>query len=257
MDSPFSHFSRHFDFPEIAHVPALKAFEWVGRGWQDLRQSPMASLGHGFLVTMLMVFATELAYGRPFLFTAMASGFLLAGPLFALCFYEISRAHEAGEATGFGAAFYAWRRNTRSVALFGLILAIIVIAWERVSAILFALLYGGGMPAMETFMEDVFLSGRYPMLVAAFLLVGAVFALFVFCIAVVSLPMMMHRGTDVATAMATSVRAVAANPFATLLWAIVIVVLTAFGFATSLFGMVLVMPVLGHASWHAYRDMVR
>lgn len=150
MDSPFSHFSRHFDFPEIAHVPALKAFEWVGRGWQDLRQSPMASLGHGFLVTMLMVFATEFAYGRPFLFTAMASGFLLAGPLFALCFYEISRAHEAGEATGFGAAFYAWRRNTRSVALFGLILAIIVIAWERVSAILFALLYGGGMPAMET-----------------------------------------------------------------------------------------------------------
>lgn len=257
MDSPFSHFFPHAHLPEVAHVPALKAFDWLGRGWQDLRASPAASLGHGLLVTILMVFAAEFAYGRPFLFMAMVSGFVLLGPIFAMSFYEISRAHEAGEAASFGSAFDAWSRNPRATVLFGLILAVSVIAWERISAMLFAVLYGGGMPSMGTLMEDVFLSGRYPMLTAVILLVGAVFALLVFCIAVVTLPMIMHRNADVPTAMATSVRAVAVNPFASLLWAALIVMLMAAGFATSLFGMVLVMPLLGHATWHAYRDMVR
>lgn len=257
MDSPFSHFSWHFDFPEVAHVPVLKPFEWVGRGWQDLRASPIASLGQGALVTMLMVFAVQFAYGRPFLFAAMVSGFLLIGPLFAMCFYEISRALEAGETASFGGAFNAWSRNPRGTAIFGLILAGSVVLWERVSAMLFALLYGGGIPSMESFMEDVFLSGRYPNLVGAFLVVGAVFAVVMFSLSVVSLPMMMHRGCGVRAAVAASVKAVAANPLAALLWALVIVALTAVGFATSLFGMVLVMPLLGHASWHAYRDMVR
>lgn len=256
MDSPFSHFFTHAHLPEVVHVPAQKAFEWLGRGWQDMRASPAASFGHGLLVTMLMVFAAELAYGRPFLFAAMVSGFVLVGPILAMTFYEISRAHEVGETASFGGAFDAWNRNPRATALFGLILAVAIFAWERVSAMLFALLYGGGVPSMGAFMEDVFLSGRYPMLTAAILLVGTVFALLVFCIAVVTLPMIMHRNADVLTAMATSLRVVAVNPFACLLWAVLIVMLMAVGFATSLFGMLLVMPLLGHATWHAYRDMV-
>ncbi len=251
------HFFPHAHLPEINHVPSLKAFEWLGRGWQDLRKSPAASLGHGFLVTMLMVIAAELAYGRPFLFAAMVSGFLLVGPILAMTFYEISRAHEAGETASFGGAFDAWSHNPRATGLFGLILAIAVVAWERISAMLFSLIFGGAVPSMNLFMEDVFLSGRYPTLAAALVLVGFVFAALVFCIAVVTLPMIMHRDTDVLTAMATSVKAVAVNPAASLLWAALIVILMAVGFATSLFGMLVVMPLLGHATWHAYRDMVR
>lgn len=251
------HFLPHAHLPEINHVPGLKAFEWLGRGWQDLRMSPAASLGHGLLATMLMVVAAEFAYGRPYLFAAMVSGFVLIGPILAMGFYEISRAHEAGETASFGAAFNAWSHNPRATALFGLILAVGVLAWERICAMLFSLILGGSVPSMSAFMEDVFLSGRYPMLTAAILLVGAVFALLVFCVAVVTLPMIMHRDADVLTAMATSLKAVAANPFATLLWAALILALMTVGFVTSLFGMLVVMPLLGHATWHAYRDMVR
>jgi uncharacterized membrane protein len=255
MDIP--HFFPHVHLPEINHVPVPKAFEWLGRGWQDVRRSPVASLGHGFLVTMLMVVAAELAYGRPFLFAAMVSGFVLIGPILAMTFYEISRAHEAGEAASFGGAFDAWRHNPRGTAIFGAILALSVFTWERACAMLFPLIYGGTVPPMSAFMEDVFLSGHYPMLSAAIVLIGVVFASLVFSIAVVTLPMIMHREADVLTAMATSVRAVAVNPFTTLLWAVLIVILMAAGLATSLFGMLVVMPLLGHATWHAYRDMVR
>jgi uncharacterized membrane protein len=140
--------------------------------------------------------------------------------------------------------------------MFGVVLAIVAIGWERLSAILFALLYGGSAPDLGRFVADVFLAGDYPRLLTGYIVIGGILAALVFALAAVSLPMMVDRGTDVATAMMASVKAVVTNPVPLALWAATIVVLVAIGFATALIGMVFVMPLLGHASWHAYKELV-
>jgi uncharacterized membrane protein len=106
-------------------------------------------------------------------------------------------------------------------------------------------------------MADIFLSGRYLPLLLVYFAVGGIFALTVFVFGVVTAPMLLDRDVDVVTAALTSLRACLANPGATLVWAALIAVLTGLGFATAMIGMAIIFPVLGHASWHAYRDLVQ
>ncbi len=256
LDSQFDHLTRHFALSPPAHVPASRPFQWLGKGWQDLRSAPLASLGYGLVVTALWALALVPGLDRPYLFTAALSGFLLVAPLLAVGLYELSRRRAAGEPVRLRDAFLGWRRNTGSLMEFGLVLAIVLIAWERLSAILFALLYGGTVPDLQEFLREVFLSGRYPLLVSVYVLTGGLLAALVFALSVVSVPLLMERNMDIATAMMNSLRAVAANPPAMLLWAALIVALTGIGVATGLVGMIVIMPLLGHASWHAYKDLM-
>jgi uncharacterized membrane protein len=140
--------------------------------------------------------------------------------------------------------------------LFGLMLALTLIMWERVAAIIFALFYGGDVPDLRNFLADVLFSGRYNELLIAYFGVGGIVAAVVFALSVVSLPMMLDRDVDIATAMVTSVKCVIHNPVPMLVWAVTIVVLMAIAFGTWMIGLVLVFPWLGHATWHAYRDLV-
>ena len=140
--------------------------------------------------------------------------------------------------------------------MFGLMLALLMLLWERFSAVAFALLSGGGAFSGSALLTEIILSGEHLPFVLTWLVMGGVLAALVFALAVVAVPMMLDRQTDVVTAMATSLRATLANPLPLLVWAAVIVTLTLLGFATLLFGLVVIMPILGHASWHAYRDLV-
>lgn len=257
MNIHFDGLDRHFALPEVSHdVPLLRAFEWLGRGWDDLRSNPLASLGHGLIIALILAAVLTAGGDKPYFLTAAVSGFLLIAPLLAIGLYEISRRRDAGETANFAESFSGWRRNSASVGLFGIALAIVAIGWERISAILFALLYGGSAPDLERFITDVFLSGDYPNFLTGYVVLGAILAALVFSVAAVSLPMMMDRGTDVVTAMMTSFKAVAMNPAPMALWAATIVVLVVAGFATLLVGMVFVLPLLGHATWHAYKELV-
>ena len=128
--------------------------------------------------------------------------------------------------------------------------------WERVSAVAFALI-AIDTPAMASaYLSDILLNGEHLAFTLTWLLAGGLLALFVFAISVVAVPMMLDHDTDAVTAATTSLRAFSQNLPALLLWAGLIVGLTLFGFATLLFGLVIIMPILGHASWHAYRDLV-
>ena len=134
---------------------------------------------------------------------------------------------------------------------------IVAIFWERLSAILFALFYNGAVPNLESFYRDLLLSGDYWRLLVIYAAVGGVLAIVVFVLSAISIPMLLDRDVDIYTAMATSLVAVGRNIPAMAIWAILIVVLTAIGFATLLLGMTVIFPVLGHATWHAYRDLVQ
>ncbi|HTS52958.1 MAG TPA: DUF2189 domain-containing protein [Burkholderiales bacterium] len=187
---------------------------------------------------------------------ALASGFLLVAPALAINLYALSRRLERGEPVDSVHLFDDWRGNRGSIALFGLGLAFVLLAWERVSAILFALFYGGEVPDLTRFLDQLLFSGAYLELAAAYLLVGAALAAVVFCLSVISLPLMLDRDVDTVTAIVASIDAVRANLGAMALWAALIAALTAIGFATLMIGLIVIFPLLAHASWHCYRDVV-
>lgn len=256
MTNSMHHLDHHFSLPHIRAVEAGRPLMWLKMGWQDLRDNPLASLVYGLIFAVAGYLILAYAADLPYLFTAAVSGFFLIGPLAAAGLYEISRRHEKGMPTGFGESLRGLRRHGDSLVYFGLLLALSLIAWERISAILFALFYQGQAPDLANFYSDVFFSGNYTHFVVAYLFVGGILAAVVYCLSAISIPMLMDRDSDVVTAMMTSARAVGHNPGAMILWAALIVGLMVIGFATMMIGMVLLLPLVGHATWHAYKDLV-
>jgi len=247
---------QHFSLPHLRTVDAGRPLLWLKMGWSDMRDNLGASLPYGLFFAVLGYVILAYAADLPYLFTAAISGFMLVGPLAAAGLYEISRRHDKGMGTTFMESLRGLRSHGDSLLYFGILLAFSLIGWERLSAILFALFYHGDVPDMNHFYRDVFLSGDYLHFVVAYLFVGGILATLVYCLSAISVPMMMDRDTDVVTAMMTSARAVGRNLGAMLLWAILLVGLMALGFATLMIGMIFLLPLVGHASWHAYKDMV-
>ena len=188
--------------------------------------------------------------------TAAILGFFFFGPLAAAGLYDISRARAEGQRIGLLTSLIGCDRHFDSLALYGLFLAIIVLAWERLSAALFALQVQDDVPSLQQFFSIVVSSGDYLGFVVVYGLAAGMFALLVFFLSVVSVPMLMDRDVDVITAMMTSARAVKRNLRPLLLWAVIVVLLVAVGIATMMIAMIIVLPWLGHASWHAYRGLV-
>jgi len=251
--TPLDH---HFTLPVVRRIGLDRPLVWLHAGWQDLRANPIASLAYGLLFAIAGDFILIFAWRSPHLFTAAISGFFLIAPLLAGGLYEISRRQALGQHSTFVDSLAGWRRNGQSMALFGLLLALVAIAWERISAILFALLAPELTPDFSTFLSGILGNAEYLNLTTAWFVVGGSLALFVFAISAVSVPMLLDRQVDFVTAMMTSLRAVLLNLDSMLLWAVLIATLTLLGFATLLFGLVILMPLLGHATWHAYRDLV-
>lgn len=246
----------HFALPAVRRVALGRPLTWLKSGGRDMRANPIASLAYGLLFAIAGDVILIFSWRNPYLFTAALSGFFLIAPLLAGGLYEISRRQAAGRHSTFVDSLAGWRRNGQSMAMFGLLLALAAIVWERSSAVLFALFVPGLTPDLAALVFDVLLNPDYRGLTLAWLALGGMLAMLVFAVSAVSIPMLIDREVDFVTAMMTSLRAVAHNPGTLLLWAAVVVLLTLAGFATLFFGLVIFMPLLGHASWHAYRDLV-
>ena len=242
--------------PRIRRITADRPLHWLRAGWRDVKANPLPSLAYGLLFGLggdLIILAL---LESPHLLTVSMSGFFLVAPLLAAGLYELSRRTEAGEKILFIDSLRCFRRNGQSLAFFGLILALIVLMWERFSALAFALIGATSAPVASAYLNEIIFDGQHLAFTASWFILGSMLALFVFAMAVVSVPLMLDRDADVATAMMTSLRAFVHNAAPLLLWAAMLVGLTLIGFATLLFGLVLIMPILGHASWHAYRELV-
>lgn len=242
--------------PEVRRIEGNRPWRWLAAGVADMKRAPAASLFYGLVIAAVGALVLTLSWSAAHLVPALVGGFLLVAPFFAIGLYDISRQADAGGAVDGRASLTAWRRNSGQIALFGVVLMLTLIAWERLSAIIFALFYGGEIASVERLFADVLLSGHYWPLVIAYFGIGALVALTVFAIGVVTAPLLLDRDADVVTAIVTSVTCCQRNPGAMLLWAVLIAVLTAIGFATYAIGLVVVFPIIGHATWHAYRDLV-
>jgi uncharacterized membrane protein len=244
--------------PRVRLVGMEAPWLWLAHGWEDMRRAAGVSLGWALLFVAaggaLVAAAAGLGIYEAVL--PLAAGFPLVAPILVVGLYEVSRRLERGERVDFRTPLAAWRRNAGQIAFFGFVLGFIFLAWMRIATLLFAWFFGAETITAQGFLLEVVLSGAN----AAFLLVGtaigAVLALVVFAISAVSIPMLLDREGNVFTAIATSCAAVRANPRPMLLWALLIVLFSAAGLGLALAGLVLTLPLLAHATWHAYRGLV-
>jgi len=257
MDEPIRSPYQIPALPEIAHVATLRPLRWLMLGWDDLRCAPGPGIAHGLLLAMIGWLILLFCSTQVDLLAAAVSAYVIVGPIFGAAFYELSRLRAAGKPASFDASVEGAVRSGRRLASLGGVLALLAIAWVGVSGLLFRGAFGAVPPSLD----DVFYWRAFDWNYAGFFVIylstGAILALIAFAVSAVSAPMLFDRETGTGTAILTSLKAVAVNPLAMALWAALIASLTAIGFATFLFGLAVVLPWLGHATWHAYRDLVR
>ena len=243
-------------FPPVRTVSVGAPLDWVAAGWRDFARAPFASGFYG-VAFALMGWLIHLVFRHAFEYTsALTAGFLLVGPFVATGLYDISRRLERGETVRLAPTLTAWRANVGTFGLYAVVLTIILLAWARASLIVFALFFSSsGLPTLQNFFARI-TSPQHWDFVLTWCAVGLVFASVVFAISVVSVPMILDRGTDAIMAGLTSARALFANVLPLLVWALLIVLLIGVGFATLFIGLVVTAPVVGHATWHAYRALV-
>ncbi len=240
---------------EIRHVAAGRAVEWLSRGWDDLTRIGWPGLAHGALIAILGGVLLALGSTHMYLIAAAVTGYLLVGPVMTTGLCELARRRVAREPLGFDESLQALARNPDGLLHFGGILGLIALLWFLLSAILLESIGSASVPSLA-----VALWGGASMLtpsqVLGYVLCGGVLAVIVFTVSVVSVPLIIDRHARASDAMRTSLRATLANLPAMIVWAVLIVGVTAIGFLTLLVGMVIVAPLLGYATWHAYRDLI-
>ena len=242
--------------PGVRRIGFGAPLGWLGRGWQDLRRQPGASLFYGIAVAVTGAVILGVTASLPYLFAAAITGFLLVAPMLAAGLYELSRRYLADEPVTVYDSMKAWKRNPSCMIGFGLLSILAGTLWQVISAVIVAVFYQGPPLAPLDMMIQVLINPRHYLMFSVYMLAGGFLAAVVFALSVVSMPMLIDRRCDLISALATSVNAVAENPLPLAVWAVVIMVMTGLGFATAMVGLVLVMPWLGHASFHAYRDLV-
>lgn len=156
----------------------------------------------------------------------------------------------------FAGTLGAWQRNAGQIGLMGVALLLLMVAWLRLAAIIFMLFFGLEPPALDQLVQQTVLSASaLPFLVTG-TVVGAVLAALTFTISAISIPLLLDReDANVITAITTSIEAVRTNPGPMLFWAALIVLFVGAGLATFLLGLIITLPLIGHATWHAYRDL--
>ena len=247
----------HIALPCLYRVSWRQPVLWLKLGWGDLKRNLPLSSSLGVVFAVIGYAVVNNFLKESHLAMALTSGFLLVAPFLAIGFYGMSCQIEEGKAHADERTFSCIRDNATSIGLFGLMYALVLSGWERFSAILVALMLHGDLISSGPFSFDVLWAVDHWRFVTAYVGFGAMLAALVFAASVVSLPMMMDRKADVVTAVVTSLVVVRQNLLPMLVWAMLIVALSAIGVATQFVGMIAIFPLLGHASWHAYRDLVQ
>jgi uncharacterized membrane protein len=241
--------------PAVRTVGAGAPFRWLGAGWRDFRANPLPSMFYGACFAV-MGFLVYIVFQNAYQYvSALVTGFFLVGPFLAIGLYALSRRREQGEPAWLAPTLDAWTPNVSAIGLFSLVLTVILLVWARASLVVFALFFTEDIPNVQDFMGRMFTPSNYEFLLA-YLCVGGFFAVLVFAISVVSVPMMLDRNTDGIVAVLTSLKAFSANLPAMIVWGAAIVVLVSAGFALWFVGLIVAVPVIGHATWHAYRELV-
>jgi uncharacterized membrane protein len=246
----------------VAHVARVsfdRPWHWLAAGWIDLWNNPALSLVYGLVATAcgfalvlgLTVFQFEA------LVPVLAGGFLFVGPLMAVGLYEKSRLLEDGRTPTLTDTIAAARHSVRRLSFLAAVLLFLYLVWLRIAVMLLALFLGTrGLPPAREFLPELLFTPNGLGLLVTGTIVGGGLAAVGYAMTAISIPMLMHREVDTFTAIARSVEAIISNPKPMLLWAALIAGFVVLGIAMLGAGLVIAFPLLGHATWHAYRDLI-
>ncbi len=257
MDDALTPDSRRDD-PSVNRVTLDHPWQWLAKGWGDIKTAPGYSLRYGagiVLISGVIVLLTLFGH-LSFLIPFLTAGFFLMAPLLAIGLYQMSAHLERGESLDRCQAVEAVKHNQGQLGIATGFLFMIMQLWILASVFLFIMLFHDPFPTWENFVPVVVLSGQYTGLLTALVLVGAFFAACAFCVSAITVPMLIDRQVDGFTAMRTSIRAVTLNWAPMLLWAALLVLIVGAGLLTFYVGLFLAVPLVGHATWYAYRDLV-
>ena len=246
--------------PYAKGLPATAALDWLRAGWRDLRMSPGSSLAYGLFLTLASYAVLWLLKAGHLLYLALPalSGFLIIGPFLAVGLYEKSRRQGQGGRVSVSRMLAFRPASGGQLAYAGLLLGLLVLFWLRAADLLYALFFGlFPFPGAEEALTNVLTTPRGWTLIATGTLVGGLFAAFAFAISVFSIPMLVSRRTDALTALGLSFVMTVQNLRPMLLWGAIVAAGLALSVATGLVGLILVFPVLGHGTWHAWQTVGR
>lgn len=239
-------------------LPPTFALNWLAAGWRDLRSDPAASLAYGglvFLVSLAIVVGL-FGFGWDYILFPAFAGFMVVGPILAVGLYEKSRRLDAGEPVSLRDMLFVKAASGGQILFTGVLLCMLMLLWMRAAVIIYALFFGfRPFPGLDHVASMLFTTGiGWAMLIVGGA-AGGLFAAFALAISAFSIPMLLDERTDALTAMGRSMALVWHNLPVMLTWGGIVVGLFLVSLATGMIGLIMVFPVLGHGTWHAYRAM--
>ena len=237
-------------------LTAADPCKWLALGWRDLKTVPSMSIAYGVIVFLISVgfVGGLIALGRDYILFPAFAGFMVVGPILAVGLYEKSRRIEAGQPLRWHDIFFVRPRSGGQIVFTGLLLCLLMMVWMRAAVIIYALFFGLlPFPGLDHIAPMLFTTGVGLAMLTVGTAVGGLFAAFSFAISAFSIPMLLNEPIDALTAMGSSMALVWNNLRVLLVWAVIVLALFLLSLATGLIGLIVIYPLLGHATWHAYR----
>lgn len=252
--------------PQVRTVGLMQPMTWLVLAWRDMARSGWISFAHGLAITAFGGAILAVAHHRFWLLAGALSGFLVVAPVLATSLYALSRALEQRQEANLGVVLKTWLNWQNShlnkwgndywcMVQFGALLALAATGWVITSAAFITLLAPVPVETPMDFMRHVVLANN-GWLFELWLALGSLLAAPIFASSVIAMPLLLDRRASLRVAVLTSWQVVVANPLPMAFWAALILGFTLLGLGSLLLGLIFVMPMLGHASWHAYRDLV-
>ena len=252
--------------PQVRTVGLMQPMTWLVLAWRDMARSGWISFAHGLAITAFGGAILAVAHHRFWLLAGALSGFLVVAPVLATSLYALSRALEQHQEANLGVVlktwlnwqnshFNKWGNDYWCMVQFGALLALAATGWVITSAAFITLLVPVPVETPMDFMRHVVLANN-GWLFELWLALGSLLAAPIFASSVIGMPLLLDRRASLRVAVLTSWQVVVANPLPMAFWAALILGFTLLGLGSLLLGLIFVMPMLGHASWHAYRDLV-
>ena len=240
-----------FDLP-LRALSLSDPLRWLAAGWRDFRRCPAIGLFFGACFAAMGWMLMKVFEAAPATTLALSAGFLLMGPFLCMGLYDASARLARGERPTLARSLAAWRTRTGALGIFGFVLLVLEMLWGRASLVVFAVSFDG-MPDFHGSLLAL-LSIDNAGFIVAWLAVGGVYATLIYGVSVIAIPMILDRRTDAITAALLSLRLVLTQPLVMAAWAALIAGIVLASLLPAFLGLLVSAPVLGHASWHAYRS---
>ncbi len=242
------------ELPPIRKTPPAAVLRWIRLGWNDLRRTGWPSLLHGLLLTIASLVIVEITLLFWPLLPGAVSGFLFVGPILSTGLFALSKQLELGKRPRTRDAVDAWRRGSRYLFYLGILLVLAATLWVGITKLIFHFFVEAEIERPLDFLRYVVLQGDDTFMEWT-ILAGLVIAL-VYSLTVVSVQLLVDRDVTTRQALVISLRAVSENPITMFAWALFLLLATTLSIATLMLGFLILYPLMGHASWHVYRELV-